>query len=400
MLTTETEQFNHLVARVMDIEDITAGDSKQKFLVRYRGRLRSDSEAAYDQLATDLRPMEITPLFRNEKGNHTIMLMAGVVNPKPSNPLVNLVLFALTVFSMFLVGAAYVYDKPYNTFGELFFGSLATLWKGWPFAVTLLTILLCHEFGHYIAGRYHKTNVTLPYFLPMPLPGSFGTLGAFIQLKEPPKNRRVLLDIGLAGPLAGLIVAVPLLFLGLSLSTVSPIRLGAGEGIQIEGNSLLYLFSKFIVFGKLLPAPLSYGSTPPFLYWVRYFFTGHPIPVGGLDVMLSPVAWAAWAGLLVTALNLIPAGQLDGGHLMYVLVGRRAQALLPFILGALILLGTVWAGWWLWAFIIFFLGRVYAEPLDQITALDPRRRAMAILGLVVFLLVFMPVPLIQAFGGA
>jgi len=116
--------------------------------------------------------------------------------------------------------------------------------------------------------------------------------------------------------------------------------------------------------------------------------------------MLSPVAWAAWAGLLVTALNLIPAGQLDGGHLMYVLVGRRAQALLPFILGALILLGTVWAGWWLWAFIIFFLGRVYAEPLDQITALDPRRRAMAILGLVVFLLVFMPVPLIQAFGGA
>jgi membrane-associated protease RseP (regulator of RpoE activity) len=400
MISTDSEQFNRAVARVMDVEDITMGDPKQNFLVRYRGRLRGDSQTAYDTLAADLRPQEITPLFRNEKGNQVILLMPGVINPKPSNPVVNLVMFALTVFSMFLVGAAYVYEGPANSFGELFLGSLATLWKGWPFALTLLAILVCHEFGHYLAGRYHKTYVTLPYFIPMPVPGSFGTMGAFIQLKEPPKNRRILLDIGLAGPLAGLVVAIPLLFLGLSLSTVSPIHLGAGEGIQLEGNSLLYLFSKFVVFGKLLPAPLSYGNLPPFLYWVRFFFTGKPLPIGGLDVMLSPVAWAAWAGLLVTALNLIPAGQLDGGHLMYVLAGRRAQLLLPFILGALILLGTVWVGWWLWAFIIFLLGRVYAEPLDQITPLDPRRRALAVLGLVVFVLVFMPVPLIQAFGGA
>jgi len=113
-------------------------------------------------------------------------------------------------------------------------------------------------------------------------------------------------------------------------------------------------------------------------------------------VMLSPVAWAAWAGLLVTALNLIPAGQLDGGHLIYVLLGKRANVLLPFILVTLVLLGFVWQGWWLWAFLIFILGRLHAEPLDQITPLNPGRRALAWLGIIVFILVFTPVPLIAA----
>ncbi|MEJ2264362.1 MAG: site-2 protease family protein [Anaerolineales bacterium] len=112
-----------------------------------------------------------------------------------------------------------------------------------------------------------------------------------------------------------------------------------------------------------------------------------------MDVTLHPVAWAGWAGLLVTALNLIPAGQLDGGHVLYVLLGSKARAILPFILTALVVLGMVWPGWWLWAFLIFLLGRVFAEPLDQITPLDTNRRSLAILGLVIFILVFTPVPL-------
>ena len=111
--------------------------------------------------------------------------------------------------------------------------------------------------------------------------------------------------------------------------------------------------------------------------------------------MISPIAWAGWAGLLVTALNLIPAGQLDGGHLMYVLMGQRARIFWPFILGGLFLLGFAWPGWWLWALLILILGRIYAEPLDQITTLDPGRKVVAIAGLVIFLLVFTPVPLIQ-----
>ena len=277
---------------------------------------------------------------------------------------------------------------------------LPYIWRSLPggtaFTVSILAILLAHEFGHYLAGRYHKTHVTLPYFIPFPL-SLFGTMGAFIQLKEPPRNKRILLDIGIAGPLAGLVVAIPVLLIGLALSDVSslPAQLPPGQGLQIEGNSLLYLFAKFAVFGQLLPAPASYEGMNAIQYWVRYFFTGRPLPLGGQDVLLHPVAWAGWAGLLVTALNLIPAGQLDGGHVIFVLIGKRASALLPFVLAGLILLGFVWPGWWLWAFLIFLLGRLHAEPLDQITPLDPGRRALALFGLVVFVLVFIPVPLLQ-----
>jgi membrane-associated protease RseP (regulator of RpoE activity) len=271
----------------------------------------------------------------------------------------------------------------------------ANINTGLPFAVSLLAILLAHEFGHYLAARYHKTAVTLPYFLPLPLPTSFGTLGAFIQLKEPPRNKRILLDIGIAGPLAGLVVAIPIVLYGIFLSEVSPIPtvIPAGEGVSLEGNSILYLAAKYLIKGQLLPAPLSYEGVNPFLYWLRFIFTGRPLPLGGTDIFLHPVAWAGWAGLLVTALNLIPAGQLDGGHVLYGLLGRRAQTIVPSILIALVMLGFFWSGWWLWAFLIYFLGRSNAQPLDQITRLDPKRRAVAVLGLVIFVLVFTPLPL-------
>ncbi|RPJ37538.1 MAG: site-2 protease family protein, partial [Chloroflexi bacterium] len=271
---------------------------------------------------------------------------------------------------------------------------LTIIREGWPFAVALLAILLTHEFGHYLMSRHHCVHATLPYFVPFLPP--FGTMGAVIVMKEAPKNRRQLLDIGLAGPLAGLVVAILVLLIGLSLSTLDPLpnQLPRGMGLSLEGNSLLYLFLKFAVFGQLLPAPASYGDTPVLLYWLRFFFTGQPAPLGGMDVMLHPVAFAGWAGLLVTALNLIPAGQLDGGHVMYVLFGKKTTArLLPFLIGALILLGFFWSGWWLWAALIFFLGRAYDDPLDQITPLDSGRKALAVAAVIIFFLVFTPVPL-------
>jgi membrane-associated protease RseP (regulator of RpoE activity) len=218
-------------------------------------------------------------------------------------------------------------------------------------------------------------------------------MGAFIQLKEPPKNKRILLDIGIAGPLAGLLVAIPVLLFGLSLSVVDRLPLVMDRAVSLEGNSILYLLAKYIVFGQWLPTPGEYGGLNPLIYWIRYFFTGSPMPFGGTDVLLHPIAWAGWAGLLVTALNLIPAGQLDGGHILYALFGKRSRIVLPFVLVALVALGTVWSGWWLWALLLFFLGRVHAEPLDQITTLDPNRRALAVFGLFVFILVFTPVPL-------
>ena len=394
MYPAENDPYTPSVSRVLRIDDVTWGEPKKGFIVRYRGQLyNQDSAAAYDELADSLRPQNVTALFRNEEGRHAVILVPGIIKPRPAKLWVNAVLFLLTVFSVLLAGALYSYSGPApESLSELLVGLLSNLGNGVAFAFTLLAILVSHEFGHYLAGRYHKTTVTLPYFIPFPL-SYFGTMGAFIQLKEPPKNRRILLDIGIAGPLAGLAVTIPLLLLGLYLSPVEalPFDLPAGQGF--EGNSILYLGMKFLVKGEMLPQPFNYFGENPLLYWVKYYLTGSPLPIGGRDIILHPIAWAGWAGLLVTAINLIPAGQLDGGHIMYVLLGSKAGKLLPFIIGALLLLGFVWSGWWLWVILLLVLGRLYAEPLDQITTLDPRRRALAVFGLVIFVLVFVPVPL-------
>ncbi len=390
-----TGVIDALVGRIFRIEDITHGGPQQGFLVRYRGHLvDADSAGAYERLAEWLKPHNMTPLFRQEGDRQVILLVQGVLNPKPSNPMINLVLFILTLFSVLLTGALYGMSEG-DLPKEPLQMALALLNRGWPFALSLLAILASHEFGHYLMGRHHKVHVTLPYFIPLPF-SLIGTMGAFINMKTPPRNRRQLLDIGLAGPLAGLAVTIPVLFLGLHLSPQTTLpSLGAnGAATGMEGNSLLYLLSKYLVFGRLLPAPVTYGGMAPIVYWVGYFFSGRPYPAGGADVLLGPVAWAAWVGLLMTGLNLIPAGQLDGGHILYVLLGeKRAKRILPFILVALMLLGIFWFGWFLWAALIFFLGRAHAEPMDQITQLDGKRKLAAALGLLVFILTFTPVPL-------
>ena len=168
------------VKRVMDVEGKILGDQKQKFLFKYIGDLRIEPEQAYDQLANALRPYQITPLSRIEDSKHNIILIEGVIEPKPSNPLVNLVMFILTIFSMLFVGLLYSgYSGPHNTTALNLIGDiLLNLWRGWPFAVSLLAILLAHEFGHYLAARYHKSAVTLPYFIPFP----FSPLSFHVQL--------------------------------------------------------------------------------------------------------------------------------------------------------------------------------------------------------------------------
>ena len=400
MALPEQETLNALIARVFRIEDVTLGEASKGFLYRYRGQLYSeDSAAAYDQLADALRPHGFTPLFRkDEQGGQLILLIPALAAPKPSRTRTNILMFVLTVFSVFLSGAFYQYlstnpsiDPNKLSIPDTYAMALQNFWGGWPFAVSLLAILLAHEFGHYLAGRYHKVALTLPYFIPLPIPGGVGTMGAVIQMKEPPKNKRILLDIGIAGPLAGLVVAIPILLYGLH---ISPLEYHLVDASGAEGNSILYLLLKYATFGQLLPAPASYGNVPPVLYWLRYFFTATPLPNGGTDVLLSPVAWAGWIGLLVTSLNLIPAGQLDGGHLMYVLFGgKRLRSLLPLIQIILAVLGLFSVSWWLWLVILSFFGRFTDEPLDQITELDRAHRILALLGIVVFFLVFMPVPL-------
>jgi Zn-dependent protease len=395
-MLTDIEIITPLVSQVLLIDDITRGDEQNGFLVRYRGSLRVDSIEAYAQLDEKLTPYNLTPLFRERDNQHHVIIHEGRVSVRPSNPWINLIMFTITLISVIFTGAASVYQPPPGAdLPELFLGILQNLSAGLPFALSLMGILLAHEFGHYLVGRFHRAPVTLPYFIPLPFPVSpFGTMGAVIQMKAPPRDRRSLLEIGIAGPLAGLVVAVPILIYGLSLSQISILEPVENSVLQMEGNSILYLFLKWLVFQQVLPSPVNFGDQSPLLYWVTYFFTGKPFPWGGVDVMIHPVAFAGWAGLLVTALNLIPVGQLDGGHILYSLFGKQASRAFPFLLAAVFLLGFVWSGWWLWAVLLLIFGRVYDEPLDQITTLDPRRKILAFVGLALFFLVFSPVPLI------
>jgi membrane-associated protease RseP (regulator of RpoE activity) len=351
--------------------------------------ISEDTVAAYDQLSDSLKIYNITPLFRMDKGQQVIYLVPSKPDPKPARVSINIILFILTVLSVLYVGQQPSGEMPSDLAGQILF-FVKVLLSGWPYAVSLLSILLAHEFGHYLMSRYHKTPATLPYFIPLPFP-PLGTMGAAILMQGTPKNKRVLFDIGVAGPLAGMIVAIPVLFYGLSISHLDIVKPVFGS-VAMEGNSLLYLLAKYITFGKLLPAPASLAGVTPFMYWLKYFFTGRPIPIGATDVFISPVAFAGWAGLLVTALNLIPAGTLDGGHVVYSWFGEKAAKAFPFILIGLLALGLFWNGWWIWLLLLMWLGRVHAEPLDQITPLDLNRRAIALLVIIIFLLTFSPVP--------
>jgi Zn-dependent protease len=388
------ERLLPYVQRVMQVEDVSSGGKKEGFAARFRGRLTIDSQAAYDRLEPQFRSVGTTLFLHEDEGRHVVLAVPGLIDPSPSNPWINLLMFLLTLASVLYVG---VLNAASYNMSEGVHGADIYLAQDYPLAIvyagSILSILLAHEFGHYLAARFHRTAVTLPYFIPFPT--ALGTMGAFIRLKEPPRNKRVLLDIGLAGPIAGLVVAIPILLIGLSLSNVGtlPAAPSETEVSLLEGNSLLYLAAKYVVTGQFLPAPLDYGGVAPALYWARYILIGMPIPYGGHDVMLHPMAWAGWAGLLVTALNLIPAGQLDGGHVANVLFGRRVIKMWPYIVTALCLLGLVWTGWFIWAALIFFLGRTYARPCDSITPLDTRRRVIAIFGLILFVLVFIPIPL-------
>ncbi len=388
-------QLNAIVQKVFTIKDVTMGTNNDSWIFRYRGELKSqDSISAYDELKEQLSPAKLKPLFRIEKQDQVIYLVADHPPLPPVNPKVNLLLFIITLLSVWLTGGIMSMESMPTGFNWTTVRSI--LWDGWPFALSLIVILGAHEMGHYLVGRYHKVNVTLPYFIPLPIISPFGTMGAFINMRSIPKNRRQLFDIGIAGPLSGLVFAVPILWIGLQLSKIQqlPTSIGNGLALQLEGNSLLYLLMKYISFGKLLPQPASYGNLSSFLFWIRYFFTGHPLPLGGLDVTLHPVAWAGWAGLLVTSLNLLPIGQLDGGHVLSAIVGKNSRKIFNVLLVLLVALGFAWNGWWLWAALLFFLNRIPSQVEDEITQLDTKRKVIAICMLVVFVFVFIPVPLI------
>jgi membrane-associated protease RseP (regulator of RpoE activity) len=346
--------------------------------------LRPNSEEVYNQIAERWRAHDYTPMLRYYQTQIALIAQPGVVNPKPANPWINLALGLATVLSILFTGAVYESQNLPVT--------LADWLSGMPMMLTMVLILLAHEFGHYFAARYHKVGVTLPYFIPLPLVSPVGTLGAFIQLRSPFKTKKELFDIGVAGPLAGLIFAVPLIFWGVSGSKITGIM--HGENSVMEGNSIFYLAVKYILHGQLLPSFDQYANMP-FGREFMLLLAGIIPPGGGTDIFIGSMAFAAWFGLFVTAMNLLPVGQLDGGHVMYSLLGPKARQLGLIMIGIMVLAGIFWwTGWLVWAMLTFFIvGPGHPPPLNDLVELGPGRKALAYLTIILFFILFMPNPL-------
>jgi len=237
------------------------------------------------------------------------------------------------------------------------------------YAIVLIGILLGHELGHFLACQYYKIDATLPYFIPAPT--LIGTLGAFIKIKSPITRKQQLFDIGIAGPLVGFILSVPTLIYGLSLSRAVPAI--PREESLIFGEPLILKIIGSMIFKNIPP---------------------------DFDVILHPVAFAGWVGIFVTALNLFPIGQLDGGHISYALLGPKSRNLAKLFLGIFIFMGIFfWIGWFIWVFIIFLMGLRHPRVIDEETPLSPRRKFLGFVIFIIFILSFIPDP-IKGYNGS
>jgi hypothetical protein len=398
-LQQAAQELQTAVADLFEVHDVTMGISGEPETIRLRGRLLASSEQAYPKIAARFRKRDYTALLRRdaEVNLDVLLAMPGVLPSEGGSRLwLNALLYALTILSTLFVGLSWSDQVPPDA--DLAW-MLSHLWLGWPYALSLMTILTGHELGHYFSGRYYKVPVSLPYFIPMPVP-PLGTMGAFIVMKGRSMNRRQMLTVGAAGPLVGFVLTVPILILGLSLSEVKPMAApDPGTMVFLEGNSILYLLLKLAVFGQILPGSGAVPTIGAALGQAWSALIGSFPIDSGYDVFIHPVALAGWAGLLVTAFNLLPVGQLDGGHILYSLIGQRAKLLTWPIIGLLLVLGLLlWSGWLWWAGLIFLFGQRHPDPLDDVTRLDKPRVLVAVAVLLIFVLTFTPLP-IQIFSG-
>ncbi len=278
--------------------------------------------------------------------------------PASSAFVLPVVLFALTVFTVLWAGAYQTNTNPLVGPWDFLMDEPRSLWSGIPFAATLLGILVTHELGHYVLSRLHGVPTSLPLFVPG-LPHFVGTFGAIIRMRAPLTDRRALFDIGVAGPIAGFVVAVIALVIGLRLSTVVPIQTSYGMHL---GEPLLLQFASWVVIGPLSPTA---------------------------DVILHPVGFAAWFGLFITSLNLLPIGQLDGGHVAYALLGERQRSVAVALIPILMLFGWLgWKGWFLWVGLAGLMGLAHPPVRNPGRELGGLRLFIGWIALLIFVLTF------------
>ncbi len=330
----------------------------------FRGRLREDADRTYESLIRAVPPETVPMLQEGADGRTALVLLPRTVEEatleRPVKAWLHWLLFGLTFLTTTFAGAAH---QGVNLIREPErFGA------GLPYSIALLAILGCHELGHYFTARYHGMRVTPPYFIPVPF--ALGTFGAFIQMRSPAESRRALFDVAVAGPLAGLAVALPALYFGLKTSTVVPAGASVFEGLRGSMSQASILMS-FLVHASL-------GE-----------------PMGARDaIQLSPLAFAGWLGLLITALNLIPVGQLDGGHIARSLFGTRVGGIVSSAsMFSLFLLALfVWPGLMMWALFIFFAAGRGTPPLNDVTPLPIGRKLLAACAFVLLALILIPMP--------
>lgn len=278
------------------------------------------------------------------------LVLSIVANPK--------VLFVLTVFTTLLAGARLEGGAPLQ--------NPADLLKGAPFSFTLMGILFVHEMGHYLTAKKYGVKTSPPYFLPGPwFPWGIGTFGAVIKIKSPIFKKNALLDIGAGGPIAGFVVSILAVVIGLQTSQIVEITEG-GALIRL-GDPLIFTFIANIL-----------GKIPP----------------EGYDITLNSVAFAGWFGFFLTSLNLLPIGQLDGGHVIYALLGKKQHRYIGIAVVVILpFLGYYgWTGWYLWAVLTTLIGVKHPPIVDQETPLDFKHLLISIISILTFIVTFMPVP--------
>jgi membrane-associated protease RseP (regulator of RpoE activity) len=344
------------------VEDVFAVRERQirGGVIIFRGQFVSDPPRALDLLLARFRPVGYTPFVRRD-GEDVVIQAWPLPDPVLRQRIgVNVLLFLLTCISTLFAGLAFSGSPAFDALRAS--PGIARFFAGAPFAFTIMLILGVHEFGHYFTARYYHAAVSLPYFIPAP--PIVGTFGAIIRMKSPARDRNSLFDIAVAGPVAGLLIALGAMTLGLEWS-----RLGAATPEQmVFGQSLLLRFLVYLRFGA--------------------------IPEGAM-VYTHPVADAAWVGFLVTGLNLFPIGQLDGGRISYALFGRhhRVVGVVTFI--GLLAMGVLTGAlnWFVWgALILLLIGFQHSPPLDDVTPLSPGRRLLGVACLVLVILLLPPVP--------
>jgi len=346
----------------------------------FRGHLQLPPETAYATLVERFKPLGYTPMLQREHDEEVVLAVEGDVPYRRINTRwwLHAALLLITIITTTVMGAALT-GMPTNAIIQaLQTWDTSVLWPvvrdGLPFSLTLLGILGVHEMGHYVAARLHKVKVTLPFFIPVPVPYTLGTLGAVIFIKSPLINRRALFDVGIAGPLAGLIVAIPLYVIGLNAQ-------------QTVGFPTAWIQMGY-----------SRVSNPPLLQGLAALANGDIANLDRYVLYGHPMALAAWFGVLLTGLNLLPIGQFDGGHVVYALFGRRAWPIAMATFSLLVLGGVMaWTAWLIWAFMGLLTGLRHPPPHDDLTPLGIRRTVLGVITIVLFFLILVPVPFYSGF---